>query len=47
MLDLVKLDHSGYVLGSTPFLILYQLPKEITLALKVVKSDLKIIILLH
>ena len=42
-----KIAHSGLVLGSSQFLLLPQLPQKKMRASKVVKIDLKIIILLR
>ena len=46
-LNLLKLANGGLVLGSSQFLLLPQLPLKMILASKVVKSDSKIIILVH
>ena len=43
-LNLVKLAYVGLVLGLSLFLLLLQMPQNMTLALKVVKSDSKITI---
>jgi hypothetical protein len=39
-----KFDNGGLILGSSKFLLLPQRPLKTTLAIKVVKIDLKIII---
>ncbi len=44
-LNLVELVYSGLVLGSSPFLLLPKVSQKMILASKVVKIDLKIIIL--
>ena len=46
-LNLVYLGYGGSVLGLSQFLILPQLPQKMTLTIKVVKSDSKIVSLLH
>ena len=46
-LNLVKLEYGGSDLSSSQFLLLFRHPQKITLASKVFKSDLKIVILLH
>jgi len=45
-LNLVRLAYSGKVLGSSQFLLLPQQPEKVKIPSKVVKSNLKIIILL-
>jgi hypothetical protein len=39
-----KFAHGGSILSSSQFLLLHQQPLKMTLAIKVVKIDLKIII---
>jgi hypothetical protein len=45
-LNLIKLAYGGKMFGSSRFLLLTRLPVKMTLALKLVKSGSKIIILL-
>jgi len=45
-LDRLNFGYSGLVLGSSQFAILTQLPQKMTLTLKVIKNDSKIIILI-
>ena len=46
-LNMVKIENGGSDLGSSQFFLLPKLAQKNILALKVVKSDSKIVILLH